>query len=136
MNTKKNKLLFVLGSLIVIAGLATAVLIASGSASEGTSSSRARSTSDSKSSQPAPASSTTEGTFECLTHKGDGPQTLECGLGLRTDDGVMYALRSDDPAALGSVPMGKRIRVTGTVTEEATQYDTAGTIRVEKLEQL
>lgn len=82
--------------------------------------------------------STKEGTFECLKAdtENEGPQTLECAFGLRADDGAVYALRSDDSSDLGGIATGARIRVTGAITEEATRYGTAGTIRVSAVEQL
>ena len=32
------------------------------------------------------------GTIVCLPHKGDGPHTMECAYGLRTEDGKHYSL--------------------------------------------
>lgn len=32
------------------------------------------------------------GTIVCLPHKGDGPHTMECAFGLKTDDGAHYGL--------------------------------------------
>ncbi len=61
---------------------------------------------------------TLEGEVVCLPHKGDGPTTLECAYGLKTDVGEHYAL---DLAALtmpeGTMPeTGDRISAGGTVT--------------------
>lgn len=61
---------------------------------------------------------TLEGEVTCLPHVGDGPHTMECAYGLKTDVGEYYAL---DLAALtmpeGTMPeTGDRISANGTVT--------------------
>ena len=86
---------------------------------------------------------TTEGEYICLPHVDtDGPQTLECALGLATDDGN-YALDTSelDPSAVIDLATGDRIEVTGTVMarDELTSgdrllaYDIEGVIRVSEI---
>lgn len=137
---KKRSLIYILVVLVVAIGALTAVLISNGNASkEPNSSSQANNSPKNGSAQPADASPTTatEGAFECLPAKGDGPQTFECAWGLKADDGKVYELRTDDPNPLSSVAMGSRIRVTGTIIEVASdKYDIIGAIRIEKVEQL
>ncbi|TAH33741.1 hypothetical protein EYC59_04415 [Candidatus Saccharibacteria bacterium] len=80
---------------------------------------------------------TKEGTIGCLKTSGDGPQTMDCAIGLTTADGTQYGLGSDDPTLTGSVPTGTTIRVTGTLSEPTgTKYNTAGTIHVTTLTKL
>lgn len=56
----------------------------------------------------------------CLEHRDKtGPQTLECAIGFKTDDGRSYALRielmsSTDAAAI--IQSGKRVHVQGVIT--------------------
>jgi hypothetical protein len=61
---------------------------------------------------------TVSGTHVCLPHTNtSGPQTLECALGIQTDEGIYYAL---DLNALSvtpfNVPTGSRITVRGIIT--------------------
>ena len=57
---------------------------------------------------------TLEGRYVCLPHaETDGPQTLECALGIRTDDGKHYALDLQGVGGTGDVQTEGRIRVTG-----------------------
>lgn len=83
---------------------------------------------------PAPTRETItkEGTLGCLKSAGsDGPQTMDCALGLTTADGTQYGLGSDDPSTIGSIATGTTIRVTGTLSADTSaKYDTAGTIHV------
>lgn len=83
---------------------------------------------------------TLTGEMTCLTRKNtDGPTTMECAIGLRADDGKQYGLGSDDPTMTGSVPTGKRVRVTGTLstgTAAGSVYDIAGVVKVQTLERL
>ena len=84
---------------------------------------------------------TVEGEYICLPHVDtEGPQTLECALGIATDDGSNYALVTDelDSSAMIDLATGDRIEVVGTVTarDELTSgdrlltYDIEGVIRV------
>lgn len=80
-----------------------------------------------------------DGVVDCLKHKNtDGPQTLECAIGLVSDDGESYALAANDPTLTGSIPTGQNVRVTGTVTlpQDTIIYDIQGVIQVETVEQL
>lgn len=61
---------------------------------------------------------TLTGTYLCLPHRDtSGPQTLECALGLKTDDGTYYAL---DFNLLSQMPpeiaTGERISASGIFT--------------------
>lgn len=60
---------------------------------------------------------TLEGEVVCLPHVGDGPHTMECAYGLKTDVGEHYALdltlMSQQHAPLET---GERISANGTVT--------------------
>jgi hypothetical protein len=52
-----------------------------------------QSTSDSRDLDPTPRTVTLSGTYVCLPHLDTtGPQTMECAFGLKTDDGVYYAV--------------------------------------------
>lgn len=70
-----------------------------------------------------PASSgeiSVKGTYTCLPHKNtDGPQTMECALGMKTDKGLYYAL---DTSAVSPNPFdmatGQNISVTGTLVAQ------------------
>lgn len=77
------------------------------------------------------------GTIGCLEHKDtSGPQITSCAIGIKQDDGISYALNSDDPSTTGSIPTGTRVQVTGTLTEQSTQYDSAGVIHVTSFKKL
>lgn len=78
------------------------------------------------------------GTIGCLAAASSGPQTMECALGLTEDDGTTYALRSEDPTLIGSIPTGQRIEVTGLLSQQAnsSKYKTSGTIAVESVRRL
>ena len=87
---------------------------------------------------------TVEGEYICLPHvETEGPQTLECALGIMTDDGSNYALVTDelDSSAVIDLATGDRIEVVGTVTarDELTSgdrllaYDIEGVIQVASL---
>ncbi len=61
---------------------------------------------------------TLTGTYLCLPHvETSGPQTLECALGLHTDEGEYYALDfSMLSAAVPDIPTGSRVSASGVVT--------------------
>ncbi|HVU80301.1 MAG TPA: hypothetical protein VHD37_02975 [Candidatus Paceibacterota bacterium] len=85
----------------------------------------------------SPASETLEGTVACLPHKGDGPHTMECAIGLKTDAGQYYALTMFDYPS--SADVGNRVRLTGvtvTTDELHTSYDIVGTFQVASVEKL
>jgi hypothetical protein len=71
------------------------------------------------------------GEIVCLPHKNaDGPQTLECSYGLRTDDNRYYALQYQPfPTDL---QIGDRVSVNGTLTTGGhTVYNIVGTIKAD-----
>jgi hypothetical protein len=79
---------------------------------------------------------TVEGEFVCLPHKDtDGPQTLECASGLKTDKDTYYGLQFD---SIQNYPSGgERLRVTGTLKEDSSDiYRSEGNIAVESIEEL
>jgi hypothetical protein len=66
----------------------------------------------------APQRATLSGTYLCLPHVNtDGPQTLECAFGIKTDDGTYYAL---DFALMSqippNIPMNTRFTASGVLT--------------------
>lgn len=60
---------------------------------------------------------TLSGEVVCLPHKGDGPHTMECAYGLRTDSGEHYAI---DLTAMSQeqrpLETGERISANGLIT--------------------
>jgi len=80
------------------------------------------------------------GEFVCLPHKDtSGPQTLECALGLKGDDGKYYGLQDTDSqySNVSGVGTGARVKVSGKFTPKTdTTYNSAGVLTVESLEQL
>lgn len=79
-----------------------------------------------------------EGEIVCLPHKNtEGPQTLECAAGLKTDKGEHYGLSSKDSASPLTATAGskKRALVNG-VLEPASDsiYDIKGIVVVESYE--
>lgn len=94
---------------------------------------------------PVSATTTLQGTFTCLPHKNtDGPQTLECAFGLKTDAGVHYALDfSGSPTSAFDLPMDRPYRVTGLLvpieaisSDQWSKYDIRGIMRVSSYEEL
>lgn len=83
-------------------------------------------------------STTFEGRVVCLPHHDmDSPHTLECAIGLQTDDGKYYGLKSDqsDSPISSAAGSDKRVRIEGTLKEEAsTTYQSIGTITVTSFE--
>lgn len=74
----------------------------------------------------------------CLPHKNtDGPQTLECAMGLSGEDSKYYALKDEDSPEGESIINGvfnKRVEITGIFSSSNdTVYDIAGTITIVKL---
>jgi hypothetical protein len=84
-----------------------------------------------------------DGIYTCLSHRDvEGPQTLECALGLAGDDGNNYSLDLGANAfeMLGDIGVGERVRIEGTVTPvEALstdmwwKYDMSGIITVRSI---
>jgi hypothetical protein len=83
--------------------------------------------------QPA-ANQTFEGKVVCLPHKNmDGPHTLECAIGLQTDDGTYYGLTTNETGGELSMAAGsdKRYKVTGALdATPSDKYQSVGNISV------
>jgi hypothetical protein len=79
-----------------------------------------------ESTTPKGAKVTVVGTISCLPHRNKGDmQTLECAIGLKTDDGKYYNLTNNQyPDANG------RVEVTGYLNsaDEGSTYESAGVI--------
>ena len=86
--------------------------------------------------QDSDGTATIEGLAVCLPHRNtDGPQTLECAIGIRDDKGIYYSLGGNDTSML--IETGKRYKVSGNIEERAdTRYQTAGVVRVKTIQQL
>ncbi|HEX6258511.1 MAG TPA: hypothetical protein VFZ48_03460 [Candidatus Saccharimonadales bacterium] len=82
---------------------------------------------------PAKEAVVFDGKIVCLPHKGDGPSTLECALGLQAENGKHYGLRSLDPAFSKTE---QKVKVTGLLNapEPNEAYSIVGTIEVQKIE--
>lgn len=76
---------------------------------------------------------TVQGEVTCLPHKGDGPSTQECAIGLRDTNGYFYGLKNTT-----IFDTGKMIEVEGTLTDASAEekYDINGTIDVVKTSEL
>ncbi|HET6746896.1 MAG TPA: hypothetical protein VFH06_02195 [Candidatus Saccharimonadales bacterium] len=82
---------------------------------------------------------TFEGTAVCLPHKdSNGPQTMECAVGIKTTDGIFYGISGDTESKLsGMTGTDKKVRVTGKVEKSTdTIYDIDELINVSKIELL
>jgi len=79
---------------------------------------------------------TVEGEYVCLPKEGNGEQTLECALGIKTDDDVYYSLQFADSSQI-NYQTGKRLRVVGTFHDtKQDPYLSIGKIVVDESEQL
>ena len=78
---------------------------------------------------------TISGEMICLPHRNtDGPQTLECAMGLKADNGNNYSL--DDPGwkYLIGVGGGAKVRITGKLSKKQdSKYDSEGIITIQSL---
>ena len=84
---------------------------------------------------PTDQSITLDGTIACLPHVGGGPQTTECALGLKDDNGEYYGLkRLPDP----TIPTQTNVEITGTLSPASDNevYDIVGTITISSLKKL
>ena len=86
-----------------------------------------------------PGDISVEGTIVCLPHKNtEGPQTLECAFGLRSDTGDHYGLRNlnQDRLIDGTLSVSTRVRVSGKVAapDENEKYGVVGNIDIESIE--
>ena len=84
--------------------------------------------------QPKPSSLTANGSLACLPHKNTAPgqpQTEECAIGLKTDDGRYYGLQ-DLPQNASTTSSTKHVTVSGDLTPPGAndRYNTLGTIKV------
>ena len=80
---------------------------------------------------------TATGVVGCLTPKDkSGAQDASCAVGIKQDDGISYALSHQDPSVTGSLPTGQRVKITGTLTKQASTYDIIGVIKVNSIERL
>lgn len=80
---------------------------------------------------------TLEGTAVCLPHKNsDGPQTLECAVGIKTKDGAYYGVSGDKSNTLATIAgSDKTVRVTGSLEHsDDTIYDIKQIIAVKSIE--
>jgi hypothetical protein len=87
---------------------------------------------------------TVVGEITCLPKVGTGEQTMECGLGLETEDGVYYGLRNNTGEDVGADLMttGIEVLVSGELILEeifgpdGNRYDTVGVIEVESVQRV
>lgn len=87
---------------------------------------------------PAPGVTVSiKGIMVCLPHKNqNGPQTLECAIGLKSDDGIFYGLSDSDPGYknVSGAGMGQRVEVSGVFNrQEETKYQSVGIIAVSSI---
>ena len=89
----------------------------------------------SASAMPESQSVVISGTLICLPHKNtDGPQTLECALGLKGDDGNNYGLNDPGWKYLIGAGNGTKVEITGRLVKKQDQkYDSVGVIEIENL---
>ncbi len=77
---------------------------------------------------------TVRGTIVCLPHKNtDGPQTMECAMGLKSSTNEHYALTEVSPEAWQNYGNNQIVDVTGSFTKagDDEKYAIVGTIKVE-----
>ena len=86
---------------------------------------------------------TIKGEITCLPKKGSGPQTMECAIGLKGEDGNHYALKNlfeHDPNYTFSTT-GMQVEVVGTFTPEEVSgpgnstYDVVGSISITSIKE-
>ncbi len=89
-----------------------------------------------------PYNVTLSGTYECLPHLNtNGPQTEECAFGLKTDDGVYYAVNFGASAnAMNQFQSGAHITAEGFVvikealsTDQWAKYNMKGIFTITKM---
>lgn len=89
----------------------------------------------------APYQATLTGEYVCLPHKDtDGPQTLECAFGLKTEAGEHFALDFGESTDMAAEFMaGQTVTLSGVVTpienlssDHWQKYDTTGILSVRK----
>ncbi len=112
MNTKNSTLLAIAAVLII--GFLAFVTFSSSSPKEA------------EELDPTPQNVTLSGTYVCLPHLDEsGPQTDECAFGLKTDDGVYYAVNfGASGSAMEQFMSGEHITANGfVVIKEALSSD-------------
>ncbi|HEU5121640.1 MAG TPA: hypothetical protein VFT59_02250 [Candidatus Saccharimonadales bacterium] len=80
---------------------------------------------------------TIEGTAVCLPHKNaDGPQTMECAVGVKTDAGMYYGISGDkDNQLAGVAGSDQKVRVSGIVEKvNDSTYDITQLIAVKNID--
>lgn len=91
---------------------------------------------------PTPKNMTLSGVYVCLPHLDTtGPQTEECAFGLKTDDGVYYAVNFGASAdAMNQFQSGARITAEGFVvikealsTDQWAKYNMKGIFTITKM---
>lgn len=79
-----------------------------------------------------------EGIVVCLPHKNtDGPHTLECAAGLKTDNETYYNLttKEGDVSLAAAAGSDRRVRIHGSLKlSDDTKYQSKGTITVNHYE--
>lgn len=83
--------------------------------------------------QPVEKTVTIEGTVVCLPHKDtSGPTTLECAIGLHSNDDKYYGLSGSTGSELaGAAGSDKKAKVTGTLQDQSSDtYKMNGIIAV------
>ncbi len=87
---------------------------------------------------------TESGIITCIPKLGTGPQTMECALGLKNNEGVYYGLKylSDHDENFSLVSPEITVEVTGVLILEeifgpdGNKYDTVGTIEIETISEI
>jgi hypothetical protein len=77
------------------------------------------------------------GEMVCLPHREQsGPQTMECAFGLKTAEGIYYALRDSDPdyKNVSAAGTGATVVITGKLMQqEDDKYQSSGIILIDTL---
>jgi hypothetical protein len=79
---------------------------------------------------------TVTGEYTCLPHANtDGPQTLECALGIKSENGEYFGLDDPEMKYITKLATGKKITVTGMFRKNAenNKYANTGTIEIQTL---
>lgn len=144
-HAKRSIIAIIIVAVIALAGVLAAVIwFAADSGDQGavhTDNNQSSTNQDNQGSTPANGETiTVEGEYVCLPKEGDGPQTLECALGLSAADGTYYALdftqlMGGDPTAAGAYNTGDQLRITGTYEAHESIYLSEGVITVESVEE-
>lgn len=85
------------------------------------------------------AAVTIEGVAVCLPHKDtEGPNTLECAVGVKADDGTYYGISGDTSHQLaGEAGSNRRVKILGNIEPSTdTPYKITQLIAVSKIELL